>query len=141
LVDEETGEVFELKQSPIMEVLSRRARSGSAYKFKRGAARRGRQLKIRLKSASSPERIMQRAKRLAMRTLKKRFAKKSISKMSVGDKERVERILHTSQYQNVIARMARTLGNKVRKTEANRIHKQAANASPNAKHNIKKKKK
>jgi hypothetical protein len=37
--------------------------------------------------------------------------------------------------------MARTLGNKVRKTEANRIHKQAANASPNAKHNIKKKKK
>ena len=140
LVDEETGEEFEVEQDdePIMEVLSRVERLKSKVRFARGSTKRGRLLQIRLKTKSTPERINQRAKRLAMRTLKQKIVKKPLGQMSISDKERAERVLHNPQFQSVINRLAMKMANRVRETEAKRMHKLARKASPNAKHNIKK---
>jgi len=140
LVDEETGEEFEVEQDdePIMEVLSRVERLKSKVRFARGSTKRGRLLQIRLKTKSTPERINQRAKRLAMRTLKQKIVKKPLGQMSISDKERAERVLHNPQFQSVINRLAMKMANRVRETEAKRMHKLAKKASPNAKHNIKK---
>ena len=140
LVDEETGEEFEIEQDdePIMEVLSRVERLKSKVRFARGSTKRGRLLQIRLKTKSTPERINQRAKRLAMRTLKQKIVKKPLSQMNISDKERAERVLHNPQFQSVINRLAMKMANRVRETEAKRMHKLARKASPNAKHGIKK---
>jgi hypothetical protein len=140
LVDEETDEIVEDDSfDQIDEVLSRTQRLKAKVRFNRSSTKRGRLLKIRLKTKSTPERINQRAKRLAMRTLKAKIAKKSIGSMNVSDKERVERVLHNPQMQSVIKRLAMKMANHVREVEAKRIHKKAAAASPNAKHHIKKK--
>jgi hypothetical protein len=139
IVDEETGEEFEIEQDDrIMEGLSRTERLKSKVRFARNATKRGRLLSIRLKTKSTPERINQRAKRLAIRTIKAKIVKKPLSQMSISDKERAEGVLKNPQFQSVINRLAMKMANRVRETEAKRLHKKAAKASPNAKHNIKK---
>jgi len=139
IVDEETNEEFEIEQDDqIMEGLSRAERLKSKVRFARSATKRGRLLSIRLKTKSTPERINQRAKRLAIRTLKAKIVKKPLSQMSISDKERAEGVMKNPQFQSVIKRLAMKMANRVRETEAKRMHKQAAKASPNTKHNIKK---
>jgi hypothetical protein len=139
IVDEETGEEFEIEQDDrIMEGLSRTERLKSKVRFARNATKRGRLLSIRLKTKSTPERINQRAKRLAIRTIKAKIVKKPLSQMSISDKERAEGVLKNPQFQSVINRLAMKMANRVRETEAKRLHKKAAKASPNTKHNIKK---
>ena len=127
LVDDETGE--EIPKSPeedaldeqaIMEVLSRIERMKAKFRIRRTAAKRERATKIALKRYSNTATINKRARRLAIKLMKQRILRgRDISKLSVGEKERVERMLEKRKA--VIGRIASRLAPRVRKVEKARM--------------------
>lgn len=118
IIDEETLEEVE---TPLMEVLSRVERMRAHSRFARTASKRQRLLKLALKRASPPAKINNRARRLAIMTVKKKmFRGLDPSKVSVAEKERIERII--SQIKPVINRLAMKLAPKVRAVEKARLH-------------------
>ena len=121
LEDEDTGEMLEELQNEevINEVLSRAERLKAKARFKRTEAKRERKVKISLKSRSSNTTINKRARRLAIQLMKKKIAKKVLSKLSVGEKERLEKMIHKRK--NVINRIAMKLVPRIRKIESNRL--------------------
>ena len=120
LVDDETGEhVSELKEDVIMEVLSRTERIRAKIRFAKTATKRERRIRIALKTHSTTKTINGRARKLAIITLKKKLAKKPLDKLSVGEKERIERIV--SRKKILLNKMAMKLAPKVRKIENDRL--------------------
>jgi hypothetical protein len=127
LVDDETGE--EIPKSPeedaldeqaIMEVLSRIERMKAKFRIRRTAAKRERATKIALKRYSNTATINKRARRLAIKLMKQRILRgRDISKLSVGEKERIERMLEKRKA--VIGRIATRLAPRVRKVEKARM--------------------
>jgi hypothetical protein len=127
LVDDETGE--EIPKSPeedaldeqaIMEVLSRIERMKAKFRIRRTAAKRERATKIALKRYSNTATINKRARRLAIKLMKQRILRgRDISKLSVGEKERVERMLEKRKA--IIGRIATRLAPRVRKVEKARM--------------------
>jgi hypothetical protein len=127
LVDDETGEEIPksdeedaLDEQAIMEVLSRIERMKAKFRIRRTAAKRERATKIALKRYSNTATINKRARRLAIKLMKQRLLRgRDVSKLSVGEKERIERALE--QRKAVIGRIATRLVPRVRKVEKARM--------------------
>jgi len=123
IVDDETGEIINdsLKEEveELNEVLSRAERIKARIRFARTKAKRERKIRIALKRHSDSKTINRRARKLAIKTLKQRLAKKPINKMSVGEKERIERLV--AKRKKLIDRLAMKLVPKVRRVEQDRL--------------------
>ena len=128
IIDDETGEELEadeeeekkLKESALMEVLSRIERMKAKARIRRTKAKRERATKIALKRYSNTATINKRARRLAIKLMKKRLLRgRDPSKVSVGEKERIERTLEKRKA--IIGRIATRLAPRVRKVEKARL--------------------
>jgi hypothetical protein len=117
---EDTEEETELKEGVLLEVLSRIERMKARMRIKRTAAKRERKIKIALKRYSDTGTINKRARRLAIKLMKKRLLRgRDPAKISVGEKERVERVIERRK--KVIGRLAMRLAPRVRKIEKARM--------------------
>jgi nicotinic acid mononucleotide adenylyltransferase len=121
IIDDENGEEIEkdLKEEVLNEVLSRMERIRAKVKFARTKSQRERKTRIALKKHSDNTTLNTRARRLAIKLLKTRIGKKDPSKMSIGEKERVEKALSTKKV--LINRLAMKLVSRVRKIENDRL--------------------
>jgi len=139
IVDDESGEELEadeeeekkLEESTLVEVLSRVERMKAKARIRRTKAKRERATKIALKRYSNTATINKRARRLAIKLMKKRLLRgRDPSKISVGEKERIERTLEKRKA--VIGRIAMRLAPRVRKVEKARLsHSKYTQGSPN----------
>jgi hypothetical protein len=117
---EEIPPLQEESKYDLMEVLSRTERMRGKMRLRKTSAKRGRSTKIALKRYSNPATINKRARRLAIKLMKKRMLRgRDYSKVSVGEKERIEKTL--SQRKDVISRVAQKLVSRVRKVEKARM--------------------
>ena len=123
IIDDETGEVVDsnLKEEneQLNEVLSRAERIKAKIRFARHKAKRSRKLRIALKRRSSVPVLNVRARKLARKLIKQRLAKKPLNKLSVGEKERLERIIQKRR--QLISRIAMRLVPRIRKIETARL--------------------
>ena len=115
---EELKEEFEESQE-LMEVLSKIERMRAKTRFARSKSKRQRRTAIALKKHSPAPVINSRARRLAISLLKKRIARKPLSKLSVGEKERIEAML--ARRKQLINRLAMRLVSRVRQVEKARL--------------------
>ena len=119
---EEIPALEEEKQYDLMEVLSRTERMKGKIRLRKTSAKRGRSTKIALKRYSNPQTINKRARRLAIKLMKKRMLRgRDYSKVSVGEKERMEKTLAGRKDQ--INRVAAKLVSRIRKVEKARMSK------------------
>ena len=81
----------------IMEALSRQARIKLRNAMRRNKAKIAVKRRIALKRRSTADVLKRRAHKLAIKMLKKKFAHKSVSDMSMADKERVEKLLQSKK--------------------------------------------
>ena len=117
---EEIPPLQEESKYDLMEVLSRAERIRGKMRLRKTAAKRGRSTKIALKRFSNPTTINKRARRLAIKLMKKRMLRgRDPTKVSVGEKERIERALEKRK--DVVSRVAQRLVSRVRKIEKNRM--------------------
>ena len=125
IVDDETGEHIDdvedkdVKEEALNEVLSRMERMKAKARFARTKTKRERKVRIALKSRSSNETINSRARRLAVKLMKQRLARKPLAQLSIGEKERIERAL--KKRKAIVNRLAMKLAPRVRKIEQNRL--------------------
>jgi hypothetical protein len=120
VIDDETGEhIHDLKEETLMEVLSRAERVRAKIRFARSESKRERKTRIALKTRSTGKTINNRARRMAINMMKLRIAKKPLNTLTVGEKERIERII--AKRKVVINRIAMKMVPKVRKTENDRL--------------------
>lgn len=127
IVDDETGEELpedeeekELEEGVLFEVLSRIERMKAKFRIRRTKAKRTRSTKIALKRFSNTATINKRSRRLAIKMMKKRLLRgRDLSKLSVGEKERVEKIIQKRK--PIINRLAMRLVPRVRKIEKSRM--------------------
>ena len=120
VIDDDTGEhIHDLKEETLMEVLSRAERIRAKVRFARSEAKRERRTRIALKTRSNSKTINTRARRMAVNMMKLKIAKKPLNSLSVGEKERIERII--AKRKVVIGRIAMKMVPKVRKTENDRL--------------------
>lgn len=125
LFDEETGDETpfdQLEEQALNEILSRMQRQRARNRFKLTQGKRVRKLKIVLKQHSSPQTLSKRARRLAIRMIKERYMKKPLSKMTVAERERAERMLQ--QRKQLVDRLAVRLAPRMRKIETARLSHQ-----------------
>jgi len=137
--DEETGEQVpddeleeenpKVNEAALLEVLSRAERIRQKIRFAKTSAKRKRSMKLALKTHSSTAKINTRARRLAIKLMKQRIAKKPLNTLSVGEKERLERIIHKRKA--VINRVAMKLTSRIRKIESNRLSGKKGKGSSN----------
>ena len=123
IIDDETGEEIEKdvkEELEIMnEVLSRSERLKAKVRFARSASKRARKTKLALKSRSSAKTLNSRARKLAVNLLKKRIARKPLDKLTLGEKERIEKII--SKKKVLVNRLAMRLVSRVKKIETDRL--------------------
>jgi hypothetical protein len=114
-----------------MEVLSRAERMKAKFRIRRSSAKRERATKVALKRYSNTATINKRARRLAVKLMKKRLLRgRDPAKISVGEKERIERTLEKRKA--VIGRVAQKLTSRVRKVEKARLsHTKYTQGTPN----------
>lgn len=120
-VDESTGEVtgeFSDDKS-LMEVLSRVERMRAKIRFKKSEAKRERAEKIALKHRSSGAVLAKRARRVAVKTLELKLAKKPLNQLSVSEKERIE--ARIARMKPAITKMSTRLLSRVREVERTRL--------------------
>ena len=138
IVDDETGEELpededekEIKEAALYEVLSRMERMRAKARMRRTKAKRERSTKIALKRYSSNPTINKRSRRLAIKLMKKRLLRgRDPSKISVGEKERIERVIEKRK--KIIGRLAMRLAPRVRKIEKARLsHTKFTQGAPN----------
>lgn len=122
LIDDD-GKVIEktLKEDFVQldEVLSRMERIRAKIRFARSSSTRARKVKLALKRHSSTTTINARARKLAVKLIKMKIAKKPLNKLSVAEKERIERIIEKRK--PLINRLAMKLSSRVRKIENDRL--------------------
>lgn len=128
VLDADTGEEIELedeedtvKEAALMEVLSRLERIKAKVRFRRTEAKRERKLHLALKRTSNSQTINRRARRMAIKALKQRFARKPLAKLSVAEKERLEQ--RVQRMKPVLNRIAMRMAPRVRRLERDRIRK------------------
>ena len=123
IIDDETGEEVEKdvkEELEIMnEVLSRAERLKAKVRFARSSSKRARKTKLALKSRSSAKTLNSRARKLAVNLLKKRIARKPLDKLTLGEKERIEKII--SKKKVLVNRLAMRLVSRVKKIETDRL--------------------
>lgn len=120
-MDESTGEITgEFSDSEaLMEVLSRVERIRAKMRFKRTEGKRERAEKIALKHRSSGAVLAKRARRVAVKTLELKLAKKPLNQLSVSEKERLE--ARIARMKPVITKMSTRLLSRVRDVERTRL--------------------
>ena len=126
LVYEDNDEVIpphpEEEQIELMEVLSRQERLKGKIRLRRTQAKRSRTTKINVHRYANPKTINSRARRLAIKLIKQRMLRgRNPSKVSVGDKENIERQL--SKRKDLVNRVAQKLVVRVRQVEKSRMSK------------------
>jgi len=127
LVDDETGEEIPpvpeeraFDEAALVEVLSRQERMRAKVRIRRTASKRERATKIALRRYSNNATINKRARRLAIKLMKQRMLRgRDPAKISVGEKERIERTLEKRKA--IIGRVAQRLTSRVRKVEKARM--------------------
>jgi hypothetical protein len=120
MVDSDTGEhVGCIKEELINEVLSRAERIKAKVRFARSESKRERKIQIALRTHSSNTVINKRARRLAVNLMKQKLARKPLNKLTVGEKERIERII--AKRKATINRIAMKLAPKIKKIETDRL--------------------
>jgi len=134
IIDTETGEPVEdeeeVNEEALMEVLSRSERLRAKMRFAKTKSKRERRMMIVLKTRSNTETLNKRARRMAIQLMKKRIAKKPLSQLSIGEKERLERVIQSRK--QLIGRMAMKLTPRMRKIEQNRLsHTKGGTGSTN----------
>ena len=135
IVDLDTGEPVEddekdIKEEALMEVLSRFERMRAKMRFAKTKSKRERRMAIALKSRSSTQTLNKRARHMAVMLMKKRIARKPLSQLSIGEKERLEKIIQKRKA--VIGRIAMKLTPRMRKIEQNRLsHTKGGTGSTN----------
>ena len=107
-------------EQQLNEVLSRTERIKNRVRVRRTKARRARSLRIALRRHSSTQVINSRARRLAVKLLKRRFFKKPPTQLSVGERERAE--ARIAKMRHVVKRIALKLAPRVRQMEKKRLH-------------------
>ena len=136
VVDDETGEEVEdeeeeksVNEEALNEVLSRIERMRAKVRLKRTQGVRTRKMKIALRTSSSTGKINKRARRLAVKLMKKRLLRgRDASKISVGEKERIERIIQKRK--PIIGRLAMKLAPRVRSIEKARLSHKSFTKTP-----------
>lgn len=121
-IDEETGEQFDIEPDApaIMEVMSRHERIIARARLRRSAPRRMRARRVALRRISTPAQANRRARRMAISQLKKRLLSgRNPHKVSVGEKERVERFI--KQRNHIVNRLATRMSVRVKKVERSRF--------------------
>lgn len=123
VVDDETGEELEDDKEvneSLMEVLSRIERMRARVRFAKTKSKRERQVKLALRRTSSNSTINKRARRLAISLMKKRMLRgRPASALSVGEKERIEKMIQKRKA--VLNRIAMKLTSRVRQVEKARL--------------------
>jgi hypothetical protein len=134
IVDLDTGESVEdgenIKEEALMEVLSRFERMRAKMRFAKTKSKRERRMAIALKSRSNTQTLNKRARHMAVILMKKRIARKPLSQLSIGEKERLDKIIQKRKA--VIGRIAMKLTPRMRKIEQNRLsHTKGGTGSTN----------
>lgn len=127
IIDDETGEEIEavaeeaeLDKPALMEVLSRQERIRARARMRRTQTKRQRREKVALRQLSTPQVANKRARRMAVSALKKRLLRgQNPSKVSVGQKERVERFIQ--QRRKIVDRLAARMVSRVKQVEKARM--------------------
>jgi hypothetical protein len=127
IVDSDTGEEvgpgeeeLGVNEQVLSEVLSRMERMRAKVRMRRTQTKRTRRLQIALKRRSDTKTINKRSRRLAVKLMKQRLLRgRDPSKISVGEKERVERVIERRK--KVLGRLAMRLAPRVRKIENARM--------------------
>lgn len=109
----------DIKEDVLLEVLSRIERLRAKVRFAKSSSTRHRHAMIALKSRSSSATINKRARHLAINLIKAKIAKKPLNKLSIGEKERLEKIIHRKKA--LVNRLAMKLTSRVRKIENDRL--------------------
>jgi len=119
IVDDEGEHVSDLKEETLDEVLSRTERIRAKVRFAQSQSKRERKTKVALRTPSSVATLNVRARKLAVKLMKERIARKPLDKLSVSEKERVEAIVQKRKA--VVNRLAMKLVSRVKKIEQNRL--------------------
>lgn len=127
IVDAETGEETAelddekgMNEGTINEVLSRMERMRARIRIRTSKSKRQRAEKIALKRYSDTKTINKRARRLAIKLMKKRFLRgRPMSAVSVPEKERLERMIEKRKA--IVSRIATRLAPRIRRLEKNRL--------------------
>ena len=124
IIDLDTGEEIKtdeehMKEETLMEVLSRFERLRAKMRFARTKSKRERRMAIALKSRSNTQTLNKRARHMAIVLMKKRIARKPLNQLSIGEKERLDKIIQKKKA--MIGRMAMKLTPRMRKIEQNRL--------------------
>jgi len=134
IVDDETGEEIEdeddedyeddeekkVNEEALDEVLSRMERIRAKQRLMRTKSKRQRAEKIALRKFSSSKVVNNRARRLAVKALKKRFTRgRPLNRLSVAEKERLE--ARVQRLKPILNRLALRMVPKVRKLEKTRL--------------------
>lgn len=120
IIDDESGEELDdLNEEALNEVLSRIERIKAKTRFARTKSKRMVKTKIALKRSSPQATINKRARRLAIKAIKQRIAKKPLSSLSVAEKERLEQRI--GKMKPVLNRIAMKLAPRVRQIEKARL--------------------
>jgi hypothetical protein len=124
IIDEETGEELPAvdgeEKIDLMEVLSRQERLRQKLRLRKTAAKRARSTKISMKRFSPPATINKRARRLAIKLMKKRMLRgRDPSKISVSEKEQIEKRIAGNK--STVNRVAAKLVTRIRKVEKARM--------------------
>ena len=137
MIDDETGEPLPdhecqctMEEQAILEVLSRTERMRAKVRFAKSKSKRQVKAKIALKTHATSKKVNQRARRLAIKLMKKRMLRgRDYTKISVGEKERIERVI--TKRKQVIDRVALKLIPRIRNVEKARLSHHKYNASNN----------
>ena len=127
IIDDETGEEIEavseeaeLDSPALMEVLSRHERIMAKSRMRRTKAKRTRAEKVALRKFSTPQVANKRARRMAISAMKKRLLNgRNPQKVSVGEKERVERFI--AQRKKIVDRLSARMVSRVKQVEKARM--------------------
>lgn len=137
VIDDETGEEIPeeecscMHEEKLMEVLSRAERMRAKVRFAKTKSKRERRAQIAARTHASTAVVNKRARRLAIKLMKKRLLRgRNVNSLSVGEKERIERVLQKRK--QVIGRVAMKLAPRVRAIEKARLsHTKFTKGTPN----------
>ena len=118
VVDDETGETLE-ESSEILEVLSRAERMKARVRFAKSKVKREIKARLALRRRSNNKTFANRARRAAIKAMKMKIAKKSLSQLSIAEKERLERLVALRK--KSIDRIALKLTPRIKQIERDRL--------------------
>ena len=130
VVDDETNEIVEEsteedKIGVLNEVLSRVERMRAKVRMMRSKAKRERSLRIALKKRSNGQVLSKRARRVAVKMIERKLARKPLNQLSVAEKERIEAKIQ--RMKPIINRIAIKMLPRIRQVEKERLeHKTTA---------------